>query len=66
MKKIVGKVSDFEIVFGNGIFNCCYDDIESRSDQDAFVGMKIICDHCGAEMILKKCSDNKLRWQANV
>lgn len=63
--KSVGKVSDFELQFGNGIINCCWDDIQERSEENAFIGMIIECEHCGQAMVLNHCPDNKLRWQAH-
>jgi hypothetical protein len=58
----MGKVSDYEVVFGNGIFNCCFDDIQDR-DEEAYLGMKIHCNHCEQTMILKKIGNN-YKWVA--
>lgn len=63
-KNIVGKVSDFSVVYGNGITNCCADDIDMRSDEDAYVGMVIQCLECNQTMILKSV-EGKLRWTAH-
>lgn len=62
--RTIGKVSDFQVEFGNGVFNCCLDDIENRSMEDAYIGKIIDCDHCGQSMVLAKSKDGKFRWTA--
>lgn len=60
------KVSDYEIDFSSGhLFNCCYDDILSRKDEDTHEGHIIECDECGESMILCKGEDGVLKWRSN-
>jgi hypothetical protein len=58
------KVSDFDVVFGNGVFNCCFDDIKS-DNSPAREGMIIECNECGQAMKLTRCKDGVLRWVAD-
>lgn len=57
------KVKDFDIDWGSGAFTCCMDHI-LNCDDNAEVGMRIICEHCGKELVLNVCDDNVARWQA--
>jgi hypothetical protein len=62
--RTIGKVSDFQVEFGNNVFNCCWDDVQERSEENCYIGMVIECSHCGQGMILSKCADGKFRWVA--
>jgi hypothetical protein len=62
--RTIGKVSDFQVIFGDGVFNCCFSDIEERSEESCHIGMIIRCNECHQSMILSKCGDGKFRWVA--
>ena len=57
------KASDFEIDWNTGIFNCCHEDIQNRTE-DVKAGDVIECEECGIEMILQKHPEtNVLMWR---
>lgn len=62
--RTIGKVSDFQVEFGNGVFNCCSDFIDEHGQESAHAGMILECSHCHQSMILAKSKDGKFRWTA--
>lgn len=57
------KVSDFDIDWSSGrLYNCCWDDIQARENENAHEGMIIECNECGEKMILRKDNNGVLKW----
>ena len=62
MKNKTMKVSDFEVDFDSGVFNCCQDHVYNCSDPCKENDL-ICCDECGISMRLEKVN-GKLMWRA--
>lgn len=45
--------SDFDVDFGSGLYNCCWDHIQSHKGT-VKEGTVITCDDCGEQMVLVK------------